>query len=116
MLPRCFLIPLIIFSVSLPASASEDELQKQIDALSQRVEQLEQVVRGLSSEDNWKDSAYWSRLKREMDEHEVRKILGNPSRIEESIFTTWYYHASSKLHSFVWFDEGKVLGWEAPAN
>jgi len=32
--------------------------------------------------------------------------------VEEAIFTTWYYHKSSKLHSHVWFDEGELLGWE----
>ncbi len=110
------LLLIFAFSVSMPVWASEAELQKQIDTLNQRVEQLEQVVRGLSSEDNWKDPAFWSRLKREMAEHDVRTILGNPARVEKSIFTTWYYHSSSKLHSFVWFDEGKVLGWEAPVN
>ena len=47
-----------------------------------------------------------------MSETDVRKLLGNPARKEEAIFPTWYYHKTSKDHSHVWFDEGKVLGWE----
>lgn len=111
-----FLVVAVAMTLALPLYAAEADLQKQIDALSQRVKQLEQTISGLSNENNWKDPAYWSRLKRDMPESDVRNILGNPARIEKSIFATWYYHASSKLHSFVWFDEGKVLGWEAPQN
>jgi hypothetical protein len=94
--------------------ASDVSLQQQIDELTQRVVSLEQQLDGLSGKNNWKDPAYWARLKVEMPAADVEKLLGKPERIEEQIFTTWYYHGTSKLHSYIWFDEGKVLGWELP--
>ena len=47
-----------------------------------------------------------------MSENDVRKLLGKPTRVEQAIFTTWYYHKTSIDHSHVWFDEGKVLGFQ----
>lgn len=104
----------ILVSASPFLSASEASLQKQIDALTKRVVALEKEVLALSGRENWKDPVYWSKLSKEMPAADVIKLLGRPARIEEQIFTTWYYHKSSKLHSFIWFDEGKVLGWELP--
>lgn len=114
---KCFRLLIAFFilaSASQFISASEASLQKQIDELAKRVVVLEKEVIALSGKENWKDPVYWSKLKKEMPEADVIKLLGKPSRVEEQIFTTWYYHGSSKLHSFIWFDEGKVLGWELP--
>ncbi|MGD2118915.1 MAG: hypothetical protein PVG66_11185 [Chromatiales bacterium] len=94
--------------------ADEKVMQQQIDDLTRRVSALEQQLDALSGKDNWKDPVYWQKLKKDMPAVDVRKLLGEPARIEEQIFTTWYYHLTSKLHSFIWFDEGKVLGWEPP--
>ncbi len=96
------------------AMANEANLINRITALEQRVTELESRINEVSGASRWKDVALWQRIKKEMSEREVRVILGSPDRKERSIFTTWYYHPTSRLHSFVWFDEGVVLGWEAP--
>ena len=111
---RPWTVLFILLSVSPFLSASEASLQKQIDDLTKRIVVLEKEVIALSGRENWKDPVYWQKLKKEMKQADVIKLLGKPARIEEQIFTTWYYHGSSKLHSFIWFDEGKVLGWELP--
>jgi hypothetical protein len=108
----------IIVAVTLftatQAVADEALQDKRIDDLEKRVSELERQLEEINGKERWKDPAIWGQLKKDMSSIEVRKILGSPARVEEAIFTTWYYHATSKLHSFVWFDEGKVLGWEVP--
>lgn len=93
-------------------SADVSSLQQQVTELKSRVEKLEKLLDEKFADDRWRDSILWSRLKPGMGYEDVRKLLGKPARVEEAIFTTWYYHKTSKLHSHVWFDEGKVLGWE----
>ena len=96
------------------ALADEMLLQQRVADLEKRVAVLEQMLEELNAKGNWKDPILWQRIKKGMTTDDIRKLLGKPTRAEEQIFTTWYYHPTSKLHSFVWFDEGKVLGWEAP--
>ena len=110
-----FLSSLLVFlQLSGTVLADEASLQKQLTELTRRVEVLEAEVRQLGGKDSWKDPVYWQQLKRDMLDRDVIKILGKPARIDEQIFTTWYYHQTSRLHSYIWFDEGKVLGWEMP--
>ncbi len=102
-------ISLLINNLSL---ASEEDLLRRINDLENKVLILEQQQ--TANNNLWKDVIIWQRLKKEMTTSDVEKLFGKPSRIEKAIFTTWYYHSTSKTHSFVWFDEGKVLGWETP--
>ena len=95
------------------STAAEDStLEQRVTGLEQRVKQLEQLLREKDADDRWREGVLWSRLRKDMDESDVRKLLGTPARVEEAIFTTWYYHKTSTLQAYVWFDEGKVLGWK----
>ena len=94
--------------------ADEMLLKHRVTDLEKRVSALEQMLEEVSAKGRWKDPILWQRIKKEMSTDDIRKLLGKPARVEEQIFTTWYYHPTSKLHGFVYFDEGKVLGWEAP--
>lgn len=87
-------------------------LKQQVSELEQRVQKLEKLLDEKLSDERWRDPILWSRIKPGMSYDDIRKLLGKPARVEEAIFTTWYYHKTSKLHSHVWFDEGKVLGFE----
>ncbi len=104
----------LLFTLCASANATEQSLLERLTQLETRVGQLEQQLKERSSSTRWKDPVYWKRLKKEMPMQEVKEILGEPHRTEEQIFTTWYYHHSSRLHSYIWFDEGKVLNWELP--
>ena len=92
--------------------AGEADQERRIAELEARVAKLEKLYEEKNSEFRWKDPILWSRITRSMTQDDIRKLLGKPTRVEEAIFTTWYYHPTSKLHSHVWFDEGEVLGWE----
>ena len=94
------------------AQADDIALEKRVTALEARLEKLERLLDEKFADDRWRDPILWSRIRTGMSETDVRKLLGKPARKEDAIFTTWYYHKTSKDHSHVWFDEGKVLGWE----
>lgn len=103
-------IYILVLLFSSLVVADEATLLQRISNLEERVISLEKKL--ASHNTNWKDPAIWSRLRKEMTTGDVEQIFGKPNRVEEAIFTTWYYHLTAKGHSFVWFDEGKVLGWE----
>lgn len=96
------------------ASADGTTLAERVTALESRITELEDQLKESIGKNRWKDEILWQRIKKEMTSRSIKTLLGRPNRIEESIFTTWYYHPTSKLYAFVWFDEDKVLGWEAP--
>jgi hypothetical protein len=97
---------------SYPATGSDTDLTQRLNELERRVLKLEQSLEEQNADSRWKDPVLWRRISIGMSEAEIRKLLGTPARIEKAVFTTWYYHPTSKLHSHVWFDEGKVLGWQ----
>ena len=109
-----FLVLMIGLSFCPLSLANEEHLRQRVIDLEKRVAEIEARLEGGASFQRWRDSVLWSRLKRGMSQKDVQTLLGKPGRVEEQIFMTWYYHATSKRHSFVWFDEGKVLGWTAP--
>ncbi len=111
------LITLVMISLLSGQSRGDNAaLERRVAELEARMQKLERLLDEKFADDRWKDPILWSRVRPGMSENDVRKLLGKPARIEEAIFTTWYYHKTSKLHSHVWFDEGKVLGWEGLDN
>jgi len=102
----------VLLISSQQAQAESASLEQRIADLEIQVQKLQQLVDEKFADDRWRDGILWSRLRPGMSYDDVRKLLGKPARVEEAIFTTWYYHKSSKLHSHAWFDEGKLLGWE----
>ena len=102
----------LLFFLSGQARADDTVLEERVIELEARVEKLERLLDERFADDRWKDGILWSRIRAGMSEEDIRKLLGKPARIEQAIFTTWYFHKTSKDQAYVWFDEGKVLGWE----
>ncbi|MEJ2214439.1 MAG: outer membrane protein assembly factor BamE [Gammaproteobacteria bacterium] len=111
---RCLnlIVAFILLLCFAQVYADEDSLKQRLIELEARVQKLEQLLEEKFADDRWKDPILWSRVRPGMSENDVRKLLGEPARVEQAIFTTWYYHKTSIDHSHVWFDEGKVLGFE----
>ncbi len=107
-----FILVFVLFNPFGPALADSAALERRIAHLEARVQQLERLLDEKFADDRWRDPILWSRIRPGMSENDVRKLLGKPTRIETAIFTTWFYHKTSMDHSHVWFDEGKVLGFE----
>ncbi len=110
------LIALLVFFCSIHAHADTAALEKRVAELEARLHKVERMLDERFADDRWKEPILWSRITKDMTESDIRKLLGKPARVEKAIFTTWYYHKTSKDHSHVWFDEGKVLGWEGLDN
>lgn len=110
--PAALIVLSVLYFPSSDIQADDAALAERIAELEARVEKLERLLDEKFADDRWKDPILWSRIRTGMSETDVRRLLGKPARKEEAIFTTWYYHETSKDHSHVWFDEGKVLGWE----
>jgi len=89
-------------------------LENRINDLEKRVSILEQALEDKISTDRWQNKALWKKLKKGMSTSDIKRILGQPKRIEDQVFPTWYYHSTSKLHAYVFFDEGKAQGWKVP--
>jgi hypothetical protein len=111
-LPGVLVVLSVLFSLSSQVQADDIAVEQRIIELEARVEKLERLLDEKSADDRWKEPILWSRIRTGMSEEDIRKLLGKPARKEKAIFTTWYYHKTSKDHAHVWFDEGKVLGWE----
>ncbi len=101
-----------LFFIYSPLQADTAALEQRITELENRLQKVERLLDEKFADDRWRDPILWSRIRPGMSESDVRKLLGKPNRIEKAIFTTWYYHKTSIDHSHVWFDEGKVLGWQ----
>lgn len=69
----------------------------------------------MGSTDNPKDVQNWRRLRRDMNEGDVERLLGSPTKVDANpVFVTWYYGDSGRGR--VQFDarSGLVEGWEEP--
>lgn len=109
------LLALTVLLYGLSAHAADNALLGQrLEALEARVAELERQLRESRMGNRWKDPRLWQRIHRGMDGAAIRELLGPPERKEQRVFDTWYYHPTSKRHSYVWFDEGAVLGWSGP--
>ena len=62
----------------------------------------------------WRDLSLWRRLERGMSKPDVRRILGEPTKIDEfGVMTTWYY--GHPLGGSVTFDShGSLESWSEP--
>lgn len=57
----------------------------------------------------------WRALRKGMSMSDVRVVLGEPTRVNASFFTTWYYPGSRGRQATVAFDnDNLVSGWSEP--
>ena len=107
-----------------PLQAQDDEtllLQKKIDELELRIEQLETQLRESmefremveTGGFGWQNMMNWRKLEIGMEEDKVRSILGEPIKVIKGSRTLWYYPSIYK--GFVSFDQnGNLTGWNEP--
>jgi len=96
-----------------------DQLEKEIREIKLRVTRLESS-RGISntnqepviSGDAWKALSNWRQLKTDMNPEDVRKILGEPSRINGGGVAFWFYPNGGT----VTFMQEKLYRWTEPSK
>lgn len=63
-----------------------------------------------SASEGWKSLENWRKLDNGLGKTAVRKILGEPERVEGGTFTNWRYPNDGH----VVFYEGRLYSWEEP--
>ena len=109
----------VIFTTN--ASANEDSrisrLEQDVQILKQKVSQLELTSSSTTdsskvqlNSDGWKSLPNWRLLTTGMTPASVRKILGEPNRVNGGEIATWYY----QNRGYVTFMNEKLYSWGEP--
>ena len=117
------ILVLCLLICSFPVYSEEitvNQLQKKIEQLENRVAILENIIADQNNEKAINtnvitaDRQIWRKLRKGMNQDDVRKLLGEPLTIRSQVFTQWFY-SESNSHSYVMFDtKDKVNGWSEP--
>jgi len=115
----------------MPVQAGEAELQQQIEALQQRVTELEKRLDALQSPEvmemvekmskpthpgDSSDLSNWSRLNVGFDYYEVRDLLGEPQSVKKGGMEFWFYSDRGMKGPYVKFLFRKLNDWKAPES
>ena len=99
--------------------AQERELTELVKTLNQHILNLEKRVVALEKNSIKKFEVIpkglqdWRKIEKGMSKMSVKKIIGEPKRIEGAVYTYWYYSTYTS-HSYVAFDNGYVVKWSEP--
>ena len=93
------------------ADARIQKLEETIKTLEARIAALEaQLASSSVTPSAQPELVIWRKLKRGMSEREVRKLLGEPLRIDGGPVTYWRYSAGAE----VYFMSSGLAGWTEP--
>lgn len=97
------------------------QLRQKISQLEARIEELEGLLnecvasrnKGVADEYGYQNKMNWRKLTVGMSQHQVRSILGEPTKVIKGVKILWYY--PNIYGGFVSFDQsGKIVGWNEP--
>lgn len=108
-------------AVALSANAQSDDrvsqLEKEVRELRARISRLESLLGDegdakelVASDDGWKSIANWRKLVTDMSTADVRKILGEPKRIDGGSVSHWYYPNGGRVTFFL----ERASSWTEP--
>lgn len=121
---RKFLFIIFAVLLSSPIVYANDgdrieNLENEVRDLKQRIIKLEELIQEAGSakelvpfHHGWKYLKKWRKLADGMTESSVRKILGEPERIDGGKIATWYYENGGRVS----FAFGKVQRWSEPSE
>lgn len=112
-------------AVLWPHTSYAQSLEDRVQDLERRVQQLESKQTGRPAisapapgggPDAWRGQTNWRTLKRGMSQDEVRRILGEPHKVDAfRSFMVWQYGVG--VGATVNFDDrGGVTGWSEPPS
>ena len=94
-----------------------DQLEKEVQELKLRIAKIESLLSNpgtaqevVTTSEGWKSITNWRKLATGMGTSDVRKILGEPHKIDGGTIASWYYQNSGKII----FYEGKIHRWIEP--
>lgn len=96
------------------------QMEREIQEIKLRLSKLESLLSNPSnpsnaqepatSDDGWKSVMNWRKLYKDMSTSDVRKILGEPHRVDGGNLANWHYQNGGRIVFF----EGKVDHWNEP--
>ncbi len=95
-------------------TARLNALEREVRDLTKRIETLESHIKatGKPGANVPPTLATWRQLRKGMSEDDVRRLLGEPKRIEAgSLLNFWRYANFGSVH---FSESGKVEGWDEP--
>jgi len=111
------LLSVISFSAIAQDNSRINQLEQEIQSINLRLSKLEsaqgispEVPKAQANNDGWKSLANWRQLTTDMTPNDVKRILGEPSRVKGGDIAIWYYQNSSS----VTFMRGKIYSWSEP--
>ena len=112
-----FLSLAVAFNANAHESDRINQLEKEIQEIKFRLSKLESFPSNPSnaqepatSGDGWKSVMNWRKLTQGMSTSDVRRILGEPDRIDGGTIAHWYYQNGGEV---IFFD-GKAHRWQEP--
>jgi outer membrane protein assembly factor BamE (lipoprotein component of BamABCDE complex) len=90
------------------------QLEKRVVELESLLAEAEEAKKTISSDrTGWQNKKNWRSLSLGMRDGEVKKILGEPSKVIQGTQTLWYY--PNLYCGYVTFDDkGQLTGWNEP--
>lgn len=96
------------------------QMEREIQEIKLRLSKLESLLSNpsnpsnaqepVASDDGWKSVMNWRKLYKDMSPSDVRKILGEPHRVDGGSLASWHYQNGGRIV----FYEGKVDHWNEP--
>ena len=94
-----------------------DQLEREIHDLKVRISKLESLLTNpstaqevVATSEGWKSITNWRKIATGMGTSDVRKILGEPYKIDGGTFASWYYQNGGRII----FYKGKIDRWMEP--
>jgi outer membrane protein assembly factor BamE (lipoprotein component of BamABCDE complex) len=95
------------------------QLEKEVQEIKVQLSKLESLPtnpanpqQSVISAEGWKSVSSWRKLTTDMSTSDVRKILGEPHRVDGGAISVWHYQNGGH----VMFMDGKVLNWSEPGK
>jgi outer membrane protein assembly factor BamE (lipoprotein component of BamABCDE complex) len=108
---------ILSFAAQAQDAIRVDQLEREIQAIKQRLSKLESPQGNSVAEpkpsnmaEGWKSQSSWRQLKSDMSPNEVRAILGEPSRVNGGNIANWYYTNGGEAI----FMREKLYRWTEP--
>ena len=102
-------------NIKVPKDSTAEEMEEiRLIHQNQTVPAVDRRPVG-GSRPNWRSVSHWRNLKREMSKEEVRRILGEPRKVDEYGFMTKWYYGGYLSSANVSFDQSGLLkSWSEP--
>jgi hypothetical protein len=107
----------LVFNSHADDSYRIDELEKDVQELKLRLSKLESLLTNTGDDqvlvnpgDGWKSLSNWRKLTTGMNYDEVRKILGEPHRIDGGSVAFWRYENGGEAT----FNRDRLFSWLEP--